>query len=583
MMKAIILAVAFALLIVSSANAQVNVKTIESVSLEIFQTGTLAISGNVLSANLSYYVPQEGLRSVEVQADGDMTWRYITDAFNNKLVLLEWKKPSGVINYRIKLVVENRAKHTATDKPVGTNDFYLKETEYITINDEIRQFAFPFEKSMKRAAELTKFVYDYVDYDLSYVGRNVPSDRVLAERKGVCVEHANLLTALLRANSIPTRYVVGYAYSSVQNKFIGHTWVEVLAGDGTWVPFDPTWLQAGYLDATHVKSAVLLDNSQIDTLTYLGGDIEWTRNDDEIRMTGSTERNVTSITATGTGATSDNYGYVKAVITSGECTLVDVTANSCVNEFGAKQLDIKEPERSFWTCGQKEVYWFYRASGSGYICPVSIYDQTGGTAEYRAAIQGRSNPASVSISGPDTAGVNEQFTLTASTDGIFYSPEFGTGPRSWTVSTKYPGSYKFYLYSNGALHTKNVNIVQKKEVELDVDAPVQAKLGSAFNTTVSVKNLAGAGTYSIQAKYTNQTFTRTAQLQQNEERAYTFVFTANREGINDLVAMATGNSFVSETAVINTPFEKNFLDGIIKAIGDFFAGIAGFFGSIFGK
>src|SRR3989344_3565444 len=69
MMKAIILAVAFALLIVSSANAQVNVKTIESVSLEIFQTGTLAISGNVLSANLSYYVPQQGLRSVEVQAD----------------------------------------------------------------------------------------------------------------------------------------------------------------------------------------------------------------------------------------------------------------------------------------------------------------------------------------------------------------------------------------------------------------------------------------------------------------------------------------------------------------------------------
>ena len=49
------------------------------------------------------------------------------------------------------------------------------------------------------------------------------------------------------------------------------------------------------------------------------------------------------------------------------------------------------------------------------------------------------------------------------------------------------------------------------------------------------------------------------------------------------MASATGNSFVSETAVINTPFEKGFLDGIAKAISDFFAAIANFFGSLFGK
>jgi len=581
MMKKFILII---LLLAAVANAQLNVKTVESVTLDIAQSGTLNINGNVLTANLSYYIPQEGLRSIQVEADGDMTWRYTFDAFNNKLVLLEWKKPAGTISYRIELVVENEAKHTYADKTVGSNDLYLKETEYIQISDEIRQFAFPFEKSMKRAAELTKFVYDYVDYDLSYVGRNVPSDRVLAEKRGVCVEHANLLTSLLRANSIPARYVVGHAYSSVQNKFIGHTWVEVLAEDGSWVPFDPTWLQAGYLDATHVKSAVLLDNSQIDTLTYVGGDIDWTRNDDEISMLSHTENNITSISASGTGASSDGYGYVKADIRAGECTIVDVTANSCVNEFGTKQLDIKEPERSFWTCGQKEVYWFYQARGSGYICPIRIYDQTGGDAEYKATIQGRSNPAAVSISGPDTAGVNEQFTLTASSSGIFYSPEFGVNPsNTWAMSTKYPGAYKFYLYSNENLYTKNVNIVQKKEVELRVNAPSQAKLGSAFNATVTAKNLVDSSAYTVQIKYTNQTFSRSVQLQQNEEKTFNFILTANKEGINDLVASATGNSFVSETAVINTPFEKGFLDGIAKAISDFFAAIANFFGSLFGK
>ena len=57
------LALIFLLLAVAStANAQLNAKTMESVTLEIVQTGTLAVSGNVLAANLSYYPtgrPQE--------------------------------------------------------------------------------------------------------------------------------------------------------------------------------------------------------------------------------------------------------------------------------------------------------------------------------------------------------------------------------------------------------------------------------------------------------------------------------------------------------------------------------------------
>src|SRR3989338_5920397 len=141
-MKKALLILLILLALASSANAQqLSAKTIESVTVEIVQSGTLRVSGTVLTANLTYYIPQEGVKSVEVNADGDVTWSYTFDAFGNKLVLLEWKKPTGSVDYRIKLNIENKAKHTIGNKPIGTNDLYLKETSSIQIDDNIRQFA----------------------------------------------------------------------------------------------------------------------------------------------------------------------------------------------------------------------------------------------------------------------------------------------------------------------------------------------------------------------------------------------------------------------------------------------------------
>ncbi len=582
-MKKILAVAVFLILIAFTANAQLNAKTIDSVTVKIVKSGTLVVR-DAEKANLSYYIPQEGVRSVNVIADG-ASWRYVSDSFNNKLVLLEWTRPSGTINYNIEIVVENTAKHTYSDKQVGTDNFYLKDTQYIKINDDIRQFAFPYEKSMERAAELTKLVYDYLEYDLDYVGRNVPSDRVLVERRGVCVEHANLLAALLRVNEIPTRYVVGYAYSSVQEKFIGHTWVEVLAEDGSWVPFDPTWLQAGYIDATHIKSAVLLDNSQIDTLTYVGKDIEWTRNEEEITLLSYSEKNVTSLSTAGTEkVASGAYGYVKVLLSANECTIADVKANSCVDNADTKQFDVLQPERSFWTCGPTDIYWFFKASGNNYICPLNMYDQTGGEAEFRVTVQGKSAPRPLFISGPDTIGANEFFTLTASTDGVFYSHDFGINQgRSWQLNIKNPGTYKFYLYSDGSLYVKDVTAVQKKEFELRVDAPETAKLNANFGINVTVKNLLDTRIALITVAYTNQTIRTPLALEKNEEKTLSFSLTSNREGIYDLVVSATGNSLASQTAVVNTPVEKNFSRDVFDKIASFFSDIIDGILSLFGR
>lgn len=582
-MKKILLIIAL-ILFAFAANAQpLNAKTFDYVKLKIVQSGTLAVNGNVEMANLSYYIPQEGVLGVAVTADGDMSWRYTDDQLGNRLILLEWKKPKGLISYNIQITVENNAKHLFSDKQVGTNDFYLQQTSQIVIDDNIRQFAFPYEKSMKRAAELTKNVYDYVAYDLSYIGKNVPSNQVLAGRRGVCVEHANLLAALLRANEMPTRYAVGYAYSAVQNKFIGHTWVEVLASDGSWVPFDSTWLEAGYIDATHIKSAALLDNSQIDTLTYLGGGIDWTRNDEEISMLDYRQKDVTLISVSGTTSLApENYGYIKAVISANECALSDLTAASCVDDNKVKQLNIEETNRSVWICGQSEIYWFFKPTGNNYICPVSVYDQIGGNANYQVTVSGTARTTALSISGPDVVGTGEQFTLTASKSGIFYSPEFGLqSGTSWTLSAKNPDIYKFYLYSDGNLYVKSVTVVQKREFDLSVSAPTAAKLGTQFNVSITINSLLKSEPASIIIAYTNQTVRSSAYLEKGAAKTFSFTLSANKAGLNDLIVSVTGNSLASHTVLVNTPEEKGFLDGIIKAISDFFAGIVNAIGSLF--
>ncbi len=583
MKKIVPILLVFLVFTLSTANAQgLNAKTIASVNLDIVQSGSLLVTGFANFANLSYYIPQEGVTDVKVTADGDMTWRYINDTFGNRLILIEWTKLTGITNYKIELTVQNTAKHVHGEKQIGTDDLYLKPTRYIVINDAIRQMAFPYEKSLKHAADLTSFVYNYLDYDLSYVGRNIPSDQVLTEKRGVCVEHANLLAALLRASGIPTRYVVGYAYSSVQDKFVGHTWVEVLAADGTWIPFDPTWLEAGYLDATHVKSAVLLDNSQIDTLTYLGGDIQWTRNEESIKLLDYTEKPVTSIAATGTEkVSSQNYGYIKGTVSTGECTIADVKASSCVNSAGVKQFDIYEENRNAWTCGTKDIYWFFKTSGNNYICPVSVYDQTDGQTEFRVTVQGRAENTDILITGPNTAKVGETFTLKASTDGIFYSPDFGlTGGREVSFNIKKPGTYKFYLYYFGSLYVKTVNVVEVKEFDLKVDAPSTAKLNNIFHVNVTVKNIDGSGTANIEIDYTNQSVRKSFLLGEGEEKKFSVEFVANKAGQNQLMTSATGNSIIMQTAVITTPSEE--MPNVFKTIGDFFAGLIAAISSLFG-
>jgi len=69
-----------------------------------------------------------------------------------------------------------------------------------------------------------------------------PASVVLKSWRGDCTEHAVLLAALLRAEKIPSRVVVGFVFVPRASAFAPHMWVEACL-EGTWRPLDSTLSQ----------------------------------------------------------------------------------------------------------------------------------------------------------------------------------------------------------------------------------------------------------------------------------------------------------------------------------------------------
>ena len=598
MMKAKIFLV-FILILIPAFAQEFNAKAAEEITLKIIQSGELHITGSIDRANLSLYIPQDGI--IGLRVTGADSWEYDYDKFGNKKLLLEWSNPSGVIPYKIEITVKNKAVYFNSLPPIGSDPKYLVETEDILIDEKIKKMAFPYEKSWNRVAELTILVNDYIEYDIGLVGRRYNSTWVFENRKGVCVEHANLLASLLRASGIPTRYIVGYAYSSVDKRLIGHTWVEVLAEDGSWIPFDPTWLQGGYLDATHIKTANLLDDNQLDVLSYTGrGNVIWKRGSseaatgdlyrDKVDILDFRLRNITTLSASGTESVrKESYGYSRIEINSETCTINEVSLNSCIDENRNKIFEMYENTRKFFSCGAREEYFFFRENSEGsYLCPFIAYDQVGSSAKFDVEVSGNPVTDDLSILGPSTVSVNEKFILKSSTiprEGyIFYSPVLGRKEANeWQLQLKTPGKYTFYLFSGNSLARTEVNVVEKREFELHVSAQNNISTNGTFLVTVDVKNVIGDFRKAdLTIEFDGISRRNSSTFGPYEEKRFEFELTAKEIGSRKIITSVISDSIYTNIEYINVykPEEKksvadsiidglkNFIDAIVNGFRD---------------
>lgn len=555
------------LLALPACAADFNPKSITEIEVSIIKSGTIDATGIIDTLNLSLYLPQDGIKSIKVSPD---TWSYGQDEFGNKMIVISWERPSGKLSYRLEMDVENSASYLYEKKQIGSNPFYLKETEKIVFSDDIRKFAYPYDKTLDRVAELVMAVNNMVEYDASFAGEDKPSSWVMQNKRGVCVEFDNLLTALLRVSGIPTRYIVGYTYSNKDSKFMGHSWVEVLASDNSWISFDPTWLQGGYLDATHIKTAAMLENNQTETLYYIGrGSVDWKKNEDVVDIVDYTTGDITDISVFSEDFTKNSAGYLKADISTDGCMITDITASSCVDSNEKKMLNIYENEREIWFCNRDEVYWIFdiAESASSYACPVLVYDQTGAETSRSIRISGEKQIREVFISGPDSAGVNDPFILEASADGIFFSSGFGrSSSRNWELNARIPGSYNFYLYSDGAIAAKTVDVIEEKEFSVSVSAPNNVTL-SSFLVNVTVKNLLSKSkTATIRIDFSSQIHEKELSFAPKESKTLVFNLTAIEPGIKTLTASAMSDSIssYSTSVMVQKPYSFDILELIIS-------------------
>lgn len=126
---------------------------------------------------------------------------------------------------------------------------YLTATRYWQSNDtNIKSEAEKLMADKTTVMDIIKADYAYIGEKLTYDDNkaNSENERIGAKAAleggaSVCMEYADLMIALLRAQGIPARAALGYAnITEAQEAQVRHQWVQVWIPDYGWYSVDPT-------------------------------------------------------------------------------------------------------------------------------------------------------------------------------------------------------------------------------------------------------------------------------------------------------------------------------------------------------
>lgn len=227
-----------------------------------------------IDVNLSHY-PYKDFEQEVVSLD-----MYPPAKIENNTILFNWQNPTNKINFGYKAKIKTGSYIAKVNNKVN---FPILE-----LPDEVKQFTMPSEiinsddedvvgyagelaegeddlyVVVNKIAEWTK---NNIRYDLSTLTAEVSQKAswVLDYRQGVCDELTSLFIAMLRALGIPAKFISGVAYTNsplFPENWGSHGWAEVYFPGYGWVPYDVTYGQFGYLDATHVKLKESLDSNE---------------------------------------------------------------------------------------------------------------------------------------------------------------------------------------------------------------------------------------------------------------------------------------------------------------------------------
>src|SRR3989338_1252567 len=136
---------------------------------------------------------------------------------------------------------------------------YIQPVEKIVITDAISRKASEIVAGdydlFSVVYKLAKWSNENIEYDLNTLTEKAVQDSqwVLDHRQGVCDELTNLFISMARSLGIPARFISGMVYTNTLYDWGAHGWAEVYFPGVGWVPYDITYGQFGWVDATHIK------------------------------------------------------------------------------------------------------------------------------------------------------------------------------------------------------------------------------------------------------------------------------------------------------------------------------------------
>ncbi|MAE13307.1 hypothetical protein CMO92_01970 [Candidatus Woesearchaeota archaeon] len=273
-MKPYLLLILLLLPFVLAEEDQLN--KLESLSLKHTISNTINIEPessdfkvSTLEANLTWFPRisyRQGRKSFTTTPQAEVT----------DIIHFSWESPSLKNTLKVETILENTNDFVRVKKkvpfPIRNLDpefsKYIQPQEIIDITPEIRSQASEIAEGKddlyEIVFELAKWAQDNIEYNLSTVTAEASqkSSWVIQNKIGVCDELTSLFISMARSLGIPARFISGISHTNLElfkNKWGPHGWAEVYFPNIGWIPFDPTYGQYGFIDATHVKLKESLD------------------------------------------------------------------------------------------------------------------------------------------------------------------------------------------------------------------------------------------------------------------------------------------------------------------------------------
>jgi len=270
---------------------------------------------------------------------------------------------------------------------------YTKQTQLIDINDDIRSIAAGLASGEDDLYVVAFKVADWVNTNIEYNLSSVTSEAslksswVLKERQGVCDELSNLFVSMMRSLGVPARVVSGISYTNsplFDYDWGAHGWTEVYFPEYGWIPFDPTYNQLGYVDATHIKMNDGADDDRYNTrYEWKGYGFSVEPGTQEIKSTIITEGALKSkdismeINFLRDEVGYGSYNVVEVDVTNKKDYYV-TKALSIANTEGIEIIDERVKDILLKPNEKKKVYWIIKTKEDLkedyiYTFPISIY------------------------------------------------------------------------------------------------------------------------------------------------------------------------------------------------------------------